>query len=170
MNIKEFFQHRAGAWSSQRTSHNPFIQKSESSNSVIQIALVEATDPQITVLCQPYNFAADRVLCAAKITWEGLIDRQKGASILVAIADQDDVQQGKLLSQHSGDKSPVLGRYAMEKDGVLRLVNEHDALFAEEKLWFPRPNICMRTSVTIGTSKVSSFCTEIRKAETAKSP
>ncbi|MEE3716549.1 phycobiliprotein lyase [Tumidithrix elongata RA019] len=170
MNIKEFFQHRAGAWSSQRTSHNPFIQKSESSNSVIQIALAEATDPQITALCQQYNFIAEQVFCAAKINWDRPIDRTKGSSILVAIADRDDVQQGKLLSQHSGEKSPVLGRYTMEKDDVLRLVNEHDGLFAEEKLWFPRPNICMRTSVTIGTSKVSSFCTEIRKAEPAKSP
>lgn len=170
MNITEFFQLRAGTWKSQRTSHHMTIQKSESGNSEIQVDLLESLDPQVVELCNLYNFAPGQVMCAAKVAWGSTMawdkDRQKqdGSTILVAIADGDDPQQGKLLHQQSSDANkPGVGRYVIGYDDVLRLITEH----SEEKLWFPRPNICMRAGFTIGEVDVSSFCTEIRKSLSA---
>jgi hypothetical protein len=174
MNIKEFFQHRVGTWSSQRTSHDPVIKKSESRNSVIQVEIAPIADLEVIELCQRHNFT-DRALCALKINWKGAIEKEniKGSTLLIAIADesadlQDEIQQGKLLQQQSGEKSSVVGRYVMEANDVLSLVTDHGSLIAEEKIWFPRPNICMRASHTKGSSEIASFCTEIRKVESPK--
>lgn len=173
MNIVEFFQHRAGSWTSHRTSHHLIIKRAEDGTSQINLEMLTLQDPEVVELCHKYGFTPDQALCAAKVTWDGSMawDKDKttennhqGFTIFVPIADGEDLQKGKLL-RHQGyaEKAPVVGRYVMGSDNVLSLITEYDTVYSEEKFWFPRPNICMRAGLTIGLSNVSSFCTEIRK-------
>ncbi|MDX1977733.1 MAG: phycobiliprotein lyase [Pseudanabaenaceae cyanobacterium bins.68] len=171
MNIKDFFQHRAGLWHSQRTSHHLIIKKSESGQSLIEVTYLEPTTPEVAELCMQQGFEPDTAFCGAKVTWNGSMDWDKkegehqGSTVLVAIADPEQPQTGKLLRQQGyAEKAPVVGRYAMGSDDVLSLITEYGTLFSEEKLWFPRPNLCMRAGLTIGMSNVASFCTEMRKS------
>jgi CpeS-like protein len=171
MNIKEFFQHRAGIWNSQRTSHHLIIKKSESGQSSIEVTFLEANDPEVAALCEEQGFNADRAFCGAKVTWNGSMDWDKkegehqGSTVLVAIQESENT--GILLRQQGyAEKAPVVGRYTMSAEGVLSLITEYGTVFSEEKLWFPRPNLCMRAGLTIGLSNVASFCTEMRKAIT----
>jgi len=178
MNITEFFQLRAGTWKSLRTSHQPAIKRSESANSEIQVEFLESIDPQVAQLSTLHGFGAEQTLCGIAVKWKGAdksqtqaqnqAQNQAGSAILVAIAGEDP-QQGKILRQQVGsDQVPVIGRYSIGNDDVLSLITESDRLHAEEKMWFPRPNICMRAGFTVDLTAgseaetVSSFCTEIR--------
>lgn len=175
MNIKEFFQHRAGTWASQRTSHHLIIKKAESGKSEIHIEMIENSEPEVAELCQLHGFSPEQAFCSAKVTWDGSMEwdqdknKHEGSTILVAIADNDDPQQGKLLRQQGyAEKTPIVGRYVMGADDVLSLITEYGTLYSEEKLWFPRPNLCLRAGITVGMSNVASFCTEIRKSTPAQ--
>lgn len=174
MTIVEFFQLRAGRWLSQRTSHHLIVKRSENGTSEIQVDLLEVNDPEVVALCELHDFRPAQALCGAKVTWHGSMDwdnddgKHQGSTVLVPIADGDTPQEGKLLRQQGyAEKTPVVGRYAMSADGVLSLITEYGTLYSEEKLWFPRPNICMRAGLTVGMSNVSSFCTEIRRTTPA---
>ncbi len=174
MNIVEFFQHRAGTWTSTRTSHHLIIKRAESGTSEIHLEMLPVVDPQVIELCEQYGFSPELALCAAKVTWDGSMEWDKkenteennhqGFTIFVPISDGDDMSQGKLL-RHQGyaEKAPVVGRYVMGSDDVLSLITEYGTVYSEEKFWFPRPNLCLRVGITIGMSNVTSFCTEIRK-------
>ncbi|NJM28163.1 MAG: phycobiliprotein lyase [Pseudanabaena sp. RU_4_16] len=179
MNIVEFFQHRAGTWTSTRTSHHLIIKKAESGTSEIHLEMLPVSDLQVVELCEQHGFSSDLALCAAKVTWDGSMEWDKkddttenphqGFTIFVPIADGDDMSRGKLL-RHQGyaEKAPVVGRYVMSSDGVLSLITEYGTVYSEEKFWFPRPNLCLRAGLTIGMSNVTSFCTEIRKPAPTK--
>lgn len=168
MNIQEFFQHRAGIWMSQRTSHHLIIKKAEGGKSEITVETLPADQPEVVALCDLHQFDPATVSCSARVSWDGSMEwdsdpgKHRGTTILVAIAET--AQGGKLLRQQGyAEKAPVVGRYHVSDDGVLSLITEYGTLYSEEKLWFPRPNICMRAGLTVGMSNVASFCTEIRK-------
>jgi len=170
MTISDFFQQRAGTWASQRTSHHLIIKKSESGKSEIKVEFLESDTPEVAALCKEYDFEPSQAICGAKVTWDGSMEwdqqseKHQGSTILVAIAEGEDIQSGKLLRQQGyAEKTPVVGRYVMGVDGVLSLITEYGTLYSEEKLWFPRPNVCMRAGITIGMSNVASYCTELRK-------
>jgi hypothetical protein len=170
MTISEFFQHRAGTWASQRTSHHLIIKKSESGKSEIKVEFLDANEADVASLCKEYDFDPKQAICGAKVTWDGTMEwdsdaeKHQGSTILVAIAEGENIESGKLLRQQGyAEKAPVVGRYVMGADGVLSLITEYGTLYSEEKLWFPRPNVCMRAGITIGMSNVASYCTEIRK-------
>jgi len=170
MTIIEFFQQRAGTWLSQRTSHHLIIKKSESGKSEIKVENLSLDDPAVIALCELHEYAVDRALCAAQVSWQGSMewdsapDQQSGSTVLVAIGEPDNMQAGTLLRQQGyAEKSPVAGRYRVSDDGVLCLITEYGMVYSEEKLWFPKPNICMRAGLTTGMSNIASFCTEIRK-------
>lgn len=168
MTIIEFFQQRAGTWLSQRTSHHLIIKKSESGKSEIKVENLALTDALVVELCQLHGCEVDRALCAARVSWQGSMEwdkepnQQEGSTVLVAIGETENT--GKLLRQQGyAEKSPVAGRYRVSDDGVLCLITEYGMVYSEEKLWFPKPNICMRAGLTTGMSNIASFCTEIRK-------
>lgn len=170
MTISDFFQHRAGTWASQRTSHHLIIKKSESGKSEIKVEFLASDMADVVALCQEYDFDPSLAICGAKVTWDGSMEwdkdseKHQGSTVLVAIAEGENIQSGKLLRQQGyAEKAPVVGRYIMGEDGVLSLITEYGTLYSEEKLWFPRPNVCMRAGITIGMSNVASYCTEIRK-------
>jgi hypothetical protein len=173
MTISDFFQHRAGTWASQRTSHHLIIKKSESGKSEIKVEFLASDTADVATLCQEYDFDPSLAICGAKVTWDGSMEwdkdseKHQGSTIIVAIAEGENIQSGKLLRQQGyAEKTPVVGRYVMGEDGVLSLITEYGTLYSEEKLWFPRPNVCMRAGITIGMSNVASYCTEIRKPVT----
>jgi len=170
MNIVEFFQYRAGTWTSNRTSHHIIIKKAEDGTSEINMEMLPLPDPQVTELCQLHGFDPKDALCGAKVTWNASMawdkkdeaNSHQGFTILVPIAGED-IKSGKLL-RHQGyaEQTPVVGRYVMSDDNILSLITEYGTVYSEEKFWFPEPNICLRAGLTIGLSNVSSFCTEIR--------
>jgi CpeS-like protein len=173
MTISDFFQLRAGTWASQRTSHHLIIKKSESGKSEIKVEFLPSDTADVAALCQEYDFDPSLAICGAKVTWDGSMEwdkdseKHQGSTIIVAIAEGENIQSGKLLRQQGyAEKTPVVGRYVMGEDGVLSLITEYGTLYSEEKLWFPRPNVCMRAGITIGMSNVASYCTEIRKPVT----
>jgi hypothetical protein len=173
MNIVEFFQYRAGTWTSYRTSHHIIIKKAEDGTSEINLEMLSLPDPQVTELCEQHGFDPKDALCGAKVTWNGSMAWDKkdttegnphqGFTIFVPIANGDDIHQGKLL-RHQGyaEQTPVVGRYVMSEDNILSLITEYGTVYSEEKFWFPEPNICLRAGLTIGLSNISSFCTETR--------
>ncbi|MFN3926103.1 MAG: phycobiliprotein lyase [Pseudanabaenaceae cyanobacterium] len=172
MNIVEFFQLREGTWISQRTSHHLIIRKSESGKSEIQVNNLSLQDDAVTSLCALHQCDPNHAICAAVVSWQGTMewdnapDQQTGSTVLVAISETEDMQAGKLLRQQGyAEKTPIAGRYYLSEDGVLSLITEYGMIYSEEKLWFPRPNICMRAGLTTGVSNIASFCTEIRKLD-----
>jgi CpeS-like protein len=164
MTISDFFQLRAGKWVSQRTSHYPIIKKSESRKSEIGFELLPLDAIEVVNLCRSANLDPSIAICGAKVTWLKELEKQGGASILVAIAEGEN-QSGKLLLQE-GTQKIAIGRYLMGEDEILNLIIDTDSLHSEEKLWFPRPNVCMRAGITTGATNVTSYCTEIRKSTT----
>jgi CpeS-like protein len=179
MNIVEFFQYRAGTWTSYRTSHHIIIKKAEDGTSEINLEMLALPDPQVTELCEQHGFDPSLALCGAKVTWNGSMAWDKkdttsgnphqGFTIFVPIAGEN-IQEGKLL-RHQGyaEQTPVVGRYVMSDDNILSLITEYGTVYSEEKFWFPEPNVCLRAGLTIGLSNVSSFCTETRHLPTTGS-
>lgn len=171
MNIIDFFQLRTGTWLSQRTSHHLIIKKSESGKSEITVSQLAVGDEAVTSLCALHQCDPAHAICAVTVSWQGTMEwdtapnQQEGSTVLVAIAEGADISSGKLLRQQGyAEKTPVAGRYSLSVDGVLSLITEYGMVYSEEKLWFPRPNICMRAGLTTGMSNIASFCTEIRKS------
>lgn len=169
MTIVDFFQHRAGQWVSTRTSHHLIIKKAESGKSEISVEYLDPSVTDVVKLCEQYEFPPNAAICGARVTWDGSMEwdqqseQHRGSTVLVAIAEAN-INEGKLLRQQGyAEKTPVVGRYVMGGDGVLSLITEYGTLYSEEKLWFPRPNVCMRAGITIGMSNIASYCTEIRK-------
>jgi CpeS-like protein len=149
MTILDFLQLRAGTWASQRTINNLTIKKIESAKSEIKVEIL--LENQVLSLCQKCNF--DHAVGGISITWD------QGSTMLVAIAESP--QAGQILCQPVG-KAPVIGRYVMGDD-ILNIITDNHNLHTEEKIWFPRPNVCLRAGITIGEAHVSYFYTEIRK-------
>ncbi|WP_313949237.1 phycobiliprotein lyase [Leptolyngbya sp. FACHB-261] len=163
----QFFQQSAGRWRSQRTSHHLVFQKSESGKSEIQIDILQPGSPEVIALCEQHGFDPAQALGGAKVTWSGTMEwdqeKHEGSTVLVPIAEEDKPNEGKLLRQQGyAEKAPVAGRYSMGDDGVLSLITEYETMYSEEKLWFPRPNLRLRTGLIIGPSNMASFCSEIR--------
>lgn len=131
MNIYEFFSQRSGLWMCQCTSRNLVTQASSNHRQKIKVELL----------------APDRLqICG---------DQPKRA--LTALPEGEGLR-GKLLLHH--DQGEYQGEFRISRDGVLSLtiVNGGDAL--EEKLWFPLPNLCMRT---VCGQNHAQFWTEVRK-------
>lgn len=168
MDITEFFQLSAGKWFSQRTSHHLAFKQTESGESDLRVELLAKDDPVVVQLCQQYEVDPALALCGSRISWDGTTKRgaekQTGSTVLVAIADPEKSNQGKLLRLGHGEKALVAGRYAMGADDALTLITESETMYLEERLWFAIPNLRLRTSVLkqSGGFSMASFCSDIR--------
>ncbi|PLS69518.1 MAG: hypothetical protein CV045_01825 [Cyanobacteria bacterium M5B4] len=131
MNIYEFFQQRAGVWLSQCTSRNLLTQVSGNQRQQIKVELV----------------APDRLqIC---------VDQQ--TSQLIALP-QGEGFSGKLLLQNA--LGEYQGEFKISADRVLTITIVKEDCLIEEKLWFPLPNLCMRTAAGLNQTQ---FWTEVRK-------
>ncbi len=169
MDIVEFFELTCGKWFSQRTSHHLAVQKLESGKSDVVIEKLEPADASVQALCEQCHVDPAIALLGLKVTWTGGMEwdaKQGSAStLLVAIADGDDPNHGKLLRQQGiNHPDPVVGRYSLGADEALTLITEQDDLYAEERWWFASPNLRLRSSVLKQGDgySTSAFCSEIR--------
>lgn len=168
MDITEFFQLNAGKWFSQRTSHHLASKQTEVGKSDLRIEMLAKSDPTVVQLCQQYEVDPALALCGSRISWDGTIElsteKQTGSTVLVAIANPEKPNQGKLLAE----KAPVAGRYIMGTDEALTLITESETMYSEERLWFASPNLRLRTSILkrSGGFSMTSFCSEIRMGGT----
>jgi CpeS-like protein len=168
MDITEFFQQSAGKWVSQRTSHHPAFKQPEGGRSDFYIEALSSDDPAVVQLCQEHGVDAALAVCGVATRWEGVMEQNKGkrsgTSLMVAIADSRQPNQGRLLRPQSEAAQLVTGRYVMGDDDALTLIGESENLYSEERLWFASPNLRLRTSTIKQADGFStaSFCSEIR--------
>ncbi|HEY9622864.1 MAG TPA: phycobiliprotein lyase [Crinalium sp.] len=169
MDITEFFQQSCGKWFSQRTSHHLAFKQSESGKSDIRIEMVEKDNPEVIQLCEQYSVDPSLAICGARVSWDGTMEwdeeKHSGSTVLVAIADPEKPNEGKLLRDVGyAEKAPVAGRYVMGSDDALTLITEYETMYSEERLWFASPNLRLRTSILkrFGGFSMASFCSEIR--------
>jgi hypothetical protein len=169
MNIEEFFQLSAGKWFSHRTSQRLAFNQSENSKSDIIIETLAVDHPEVIKLCQNYKINPSSACCAAKITWNGTIEKDQakhnGSTVLVLVPDADNLAQGKLLREIvDANKTPVAGDYKIDSDGALTLTTEDETMSSQERLWFASPNLRMRVNIlkSFGGFSITSFTSEIR--------
>ncbi len=169
MNIEEFFQLSTGKWFSHRTSQHLAFNQSENSKSDIIIETLAVDHPEVIKLCQQYEINPSSASCAAKITWNGTMDKDQtkhsGSTVLVSVPDANNPSQGKLLRETvDAEKTPVAGHYKFDSDGALILTTEDETMSSEERLWFASPNLRMRANVlkSFGGFSITSFTSEIR--------
>lgn len=171
MNISEFFQHSAGKWVSQRTSHRVIQNQSEGAKADLMIEFLGATDPALIQLCQQQGFDPSAA-AGLKITWSnGILESspkpQSGSSLVIAVpdavSDAGQPAQGQIISQLNSAQ-PTLGRYAIGADAVLTLTSQTNSCQTEERIWFAGDNFRLRTNVIkhAGSTHLASFCSEIR--------
>ena len=167
MNISEFFQHSAGKWVSQRTSHRLAQNQSEAAKADLMIEFLSAADPALIQLCQQQGLDPSAA-AGLKITWsngilEGSSKPQSGASLVIAVPDAVQPAQGQIISQVN-PAQPTLGRYVMGADEVLTLTSQTETTSIEERIWFASDNFRLRTNVIKhqGNTHLASFCSEIR--------
>lgn len=169
MDITEFFQQSSGKWFSQRTSHHLAFKQSESGKSDIHIEMVVTDAPEVIQLCEQYEIDPSLAVCGARVTWDGTMEwdeeKHTGSTVLVAVADPDRPNEGKLLRETGyAEKAPVAGRYVMGEDESLTLITDYETMYSEERLWFASPNLRLRTSILkrFGGFSMATFCSEIR--------
>jgi hypothetical protein len=169
MNIEEFFQLSAGKWFSHRTSHHLAFKQSEDGKSDIIIEMLAKEHPDVIKLCQQNEIDPSCASCGAKVTWNGTMEwdeeKHSGSTVLVAVPDKDNPDEGQLLREMGyAEKAPVAGRYKMGSDGALTLITEYETMSSEERLWFASPNLRMRVGILkrFGGFSMASLTSEIR--------
>lgn len=171
MDIVEFFQLSSGKWFSHRTSHLLSTSQSEGGKSEILVEMLANTDSEVTRLCEQYKIDPRMATCSIRVRWDGGLEgqaKQSGTTVLVAIADPENPNQGKLLRQTEDADNPPPGRYIVGEDDALTLITEDGPISAEERLWFASPNLRLRTGIVKQADGFSaaSFCSEIRMGVT----
>lgn len=174
MNINEFFKQSAGKWFSQRTSHYLNSPQLEVGKTDLWIEILSPDEPEVIQLCQKYGADAIVSSVSLRVKWDGIVGieqkRQVGSTILVAIADKQNPQTGKLI-QRANNQKALTGHYIFSSDGALTLTVGDNIIKAEERIWFESPNLRLRTSsikIADGTT-ITSFCSEIRMGITQTS-
>ncbi|XHX80655.1 MAG: phycobiliprotein lyase [Stenomitos frigidus ULC029] len=169
MDIVEFFQLSSGKWFSQRSSHDLTLKQSESGKADFQVELLPNTDPVVIKLCEQHQLDPALALCGVRVSGDSSTawdkEEHTGISVLVPIADPNKPNEGKLLHETSNAKPSVAGRYVVGSDESVTLISEHEALYAEERLWFASQNLRLRTSLLKRADgfSMAAFYTEIRK-------
>lgn len=171
MDIIEFFEQSAGKWFSQRTSQHLAETKSIADTTDLWIDSLEKNNPEVVQLCRDHKVDPSLALCAVQVRWENkpLYNEPKkmGSTLLVAIGDKPNSQEGKLLRKVGpgmSDRAANISRFAIGHDDAVTIITESDHLFAEERLWFAGDNLRLRTSTVKDDNGYSllSFCSEIR--------
>jgi hypothetical protein len=172
---KEFFQHSAGRWRSQRTTHHLPFRRAESGGSDINVEFLDATDEKIIAICQMHDVDPQTAIGGAFVSWDGSMAWDKenedhtGTTVFALIPDSENPRKGKLLRERGyAEIVPVAGEYAMDDEDGLILVTEYETMSIIERFWFVNPNLRLRSSTVkrFGGFNTATFCTESRVAET----
>lgn len=173
----EFFQHSAGKWRSQRTTHHLPFRRAETGGSDINVETLAADDPKIREICQMHNIDPSLAIGGAFVSWDGSMawdkenENHEGTTVFALIPDADNPRKGKLLRERGyAEIVPVAGFYEMDKEDGLVLITEYETMSIVERFWFVNPNLRLRSSTVqrFGGFNTATFCAESRVLEKAK--
>ena len=171
---KEFFQHSAGRWRSQRTTHHLPFRRSESGGSDINVEFLDAEDEKIVAICEMHDVAPQTAIGGAFVSWDGSMawdkenEDHKGTTVFALIPDPENPRKGKLLRERGyAEIVPVAGEYEMDDEDGLILVTEYETMSIIERFWFVNPNLRLRSSTVkrFGGFNTATFCAESRVVE-----
>ncbi len=172
MDIVEFLQLNVGKWFIHRTSQHLTSNQSDGNKSNLLIEWLEPENPEVAELCEQAAIATTSALCGLRITYidPNASNQPKrwgtkpapAPTLLVAIPDASDVNQGQLL--RSGQTANGTIHYQFGRDEALTLITQYEAVETEERLWFASPNLRLRTTLVKQPDgfSVVSFASEIR--------
>ena len=168
---KEFFQHSAGQWKSQRTTHHLPFRRAESGGSDINVEFLNADDSRIAEICQMHDVDPNLAIGGAFVSWDGSMawdkenEDHKGTTVFALIPDTDNPRKGKLLRERGyAEIVPVAGLYEMDAEDGLVLITEYETMSIIERFWFVNPNLRLRSSTVkrFGGFNTATFCAESR--------
>ena len=168
MNSQEFFKLFEGQWVSQRTHHHILTEETKASKADLWIEALEAQSEQVTRICTDANLDPQQVIGSFEITWKGTLSdgkTQLGSTVMIAIADAPNANQGHLISQPS-QGSAQLGRFELGEDEVMTFTVETDQGTTSERIWYASENLRIRSNTLQKPGVDSSdanFCSEIRR-------
>ncbi|MGF1542109.1 MAG: phycobiliprotein lyase [Pleurocapsa sp.] len=172
---KEFFQHSAGRWRSQRTTHHLPFRRAESGGSDINVEFLDAADEKIVAICEMHDVEPQTAIGGAFVSWDGSMAWDKenedhtGTTVFALIPDPENSRKGKLLRERGyAEIVPVAGEYEMDDEDGLILVTEYETMSIIERFWFVNPNLRLRSSTVkrFGGFNTATFCAESRVLET----
>ncbi len=170
----EFFQHSAGQWQSQRTTHHLPFRRAELGGSSITVEALDKTNEKIVAICNLHEIDPELAVGGAYVTWNGEMawdrdnENHSGTTIFALVPDSDNPRKGRLLRERGyAEVVPVVGRYEMDDENGLILETEYETMSSTERFWFVTPDLRMRSSIVkrFGGYNTASFCAETRVAE-----
>lgn len=175
MDIVNFFEKVEGVWFSQRTTHFPLGQPSQTGQSTLEINRLNGDEPQVAALFQQFNVDSQQAPVAFALaiqqipqatTYGAAPAAPQQTTILVGL--QSDNAAGRFFSQ-TEQQPAVEGRYHLEED-ILTFTVDTPERQSEERLWFMNPNLRMRTSLLelADGFRMASFCSEVRRLSAPK--
>jgi len=170
----EFFQHSAGQWRSQRSTHHLPFRRAETGSSDIVVEALAADSPQVIEICKMHEVDPNLAIGGAFVKWDGSMawdkegEDHEGSTVFSLIPDADNPRQGKLLRERGyAEIVPVAGRYEMDDEDGLNLITEYDTMSIIERFWFVSPNLRLRSSTVkrFGGFNSATFCIEARVSD-----
>jgi hypothetical protein len=171
VNAMEFFQHCAGRWRSQRTTHHLPFRRAETGDSEIFVEALAADHPKVIEICKLHEVDPSLAIGGAFVSWDGSMawdkidENHQGNTIFTLIPDADSPRRGMLLRERGyAEIVPIAGRYQMDDEDGLVLITEYETMSSIERFWFVSPNLRLRTSTVqrFGGFNTATFCAEIR--------
>nr|WP_217523441.1 phycobiliprotein lyase [Pleurocapsa sp. PCC 7327] len=167
----EFFQHSAGKWRSQRTTHHLPFRRAETGDSNIYVEALAADHPKIVEICEMHEVDPSLAVGGAFVSWDGSMawdkadENHRGTTVFALIPNADNSRQGMLLRERGyAEIVPIAGRYYMDDENGLVLITEYETMSTIERFWFVSPDMRLRTSTVqrYGGFNTATFCAEIR--------
>ena len=171
MDAMEFFQHSAGRWRSQRSTHHLPFRRSETGESEIEVIALAADHPRVVEICQLHEVEPGLAAGGALVSWQGTMawdktdENHTDSTVMVIVPDPENSKAGQLLREKGyAEIAPVAGRYLMDDQDGLILITEYETMSSYERFSFDSPDIRMRTSTVkrFGGFNTASFCIETR--------
>jgi hypothetical protein len=175
----DFFQHSAGKWRSQRTTHHLPFRRAESGGSEIYVESLAADNPKIIEICQMHEVDPALAVGGAFVSWDGSMawdkedENHKGTTVFALIPDADNPRKGMLLRERGyAEIVPIAGRYQLDEEDGLVLITEYETMSTIERFWFINPDVRLRTSTVqrFGGFNTATFCTEVRTESDVSKP
>lgn len=174
-----FFQHSAGQWRSQRTTHHLPFRRAETGGSQIKVKTLTKDDPKIAEICQMHSCSPESSVGGSYVTWDGAMqwdkenEDHKGETVFALIPTAENPRQGKLLRERGyAEIVPVAGEYYLDQEDALVLTTEYETMTIHERFWFVGDDVRLRTSTVqrFGGFNTATFCIEVRETENNQSP
>lgn len=174
-----FFQHSAGQWRSQRTTHHLPFRRAETGGSQIKVKTLTKDDPKIAEICQMHSCSPESSVGGSYVTWDGAMqwdkenEDHKGETVFALIPTAENPRQGKLLRERGyAEIVAVAGEYYLDQEDALVLTTEYETMTIHERFWFVGDDVRLRTSTVqrFGGFNTATFCIEVRETKNNQSP